>query len=101
VRCDEILREAICATLELLFCTKGHRKLSKRVRAIALMSVVGAMGLSGCAAVSVVGAGVSVAATAVGTAVSVAGTAVSTTVKVGGAIIDAVIPDANKNGKSE
>ena len=71
------------------------------VTAITLLLVVATMGLSGCAVVSVVSAGVGVAATAVGTVVSVAGTAVSTTARVGGALIDAAVPDSNKNGKNE
>lgn len=65
-------------------------------RVIALLSLSATMSLSGCAVVTVVGAGVSIAATAVDTAVSVAGTAVSTTAKVGGAVIDAMIPDSDK-----
>ena len=62
-----------------------------------LLSLFAAMSLPGCTVVTVVGAGVSVAATAVGTAVSVAGTAVTTTAKVGGAVIDAMIPDSDKD----
>jgi len=61
---------------------------------VAAMTVV-----QGCAVVSVVDAGVSIAATTVSTAVSVAGTAVSTTARVGGAVIDAMIPDADKEKK--
>ena len=70
-------------------------------KAITLLILFATLCLSGCAAVSVVNAGVSLAATAVSTAVSVAGTAVSATAKVGGAIIDAVIPDANGNAAQE
>jgi hypothetical protein len=55
--------------------------------------------LPGCAVVSVVGAGVGIAATTVSTAVSVAGSAISATAKVGGAVVDAVIPDGDKNEK--
>ena len=66
-----------------------------------LLFVSAITGLSGCAVVSVVDAGVSVAATAVSTAVSVAGTAVSTTAKVGGAVIDAMTPDSDKDEKKK
>ena len=65
-------------------------------KAIALLGLLALTSLSGCTVVTVVGAGVSIAATGVETAVTVAGTAVSTTAKVGSAVIDAMIPDSDK-----
>ncbi len=75
------------------------RRVSNRLARAVLVSHVAALALSGCAVVTVVGAGVSVAATAVSTAASVAGTVVSTTAKAGGAVIDAMIPDGDKDEK--
>ena len=64
---------------------------------IAFAILMAVASLPGCSVVSVVDAGVSVAATAVSTAASVAGTAITTTARVGGAVVDAVLPDGDKD----